>query len=112
MSAMVQAPSARQSVQPRPLTIQSRYRPAPSGVCSNSKDIGAASTRAHLKNHVTQRGHSERASDQRFRMLFVIIFHWPFALSLGVLISSLSFSDCGKFKLMFLGGIELSNHLV
>src|SRR5579863_5384663 len=39
-SAMIQAPNASDSVQARPLQIQSIYRPTPSGVVSNSKDIG------------------------------------------------------------------------
>src|SRR5215475_12265834 len=37
--AMIHAPSARPSVQPRPLRTQSRYCPVPSGVDSNSKDM-------------------------------------------------------------------------
>src|ERR1700722_20366803 len=40
MSAMVHAPSASDNVQPSPLRIQSIYRLTPSGVVSNSKDIG------------------------------------------------------------------------
>src|ERR1700688_1321579 len=47
---MVQAPSASESVQPRPFTIQSRYRPAPSGVGSNSKDMGDRTPKTHLEH--------------------------------------------------------------
>jgi hypothetical protein len=41
-----------------------------------------------------------------------VLRYWPLALSLGVLINSLSLSDCGNFKLMLFGGIGVSNHFV
>src|SRR5579863_6004582 len=90
MSAMVHAPSASDSVQPSPLQIQSMYRPTPSGVVSNKRDIG----------------------DYPLRRGSIAFSHWPMALSLGVLTNSLSFSDCGNFRLMFFGGIGFSNHFV
>src|SRR5580704_1220554 len=108
MSAMVQAPSARQRVQPKPLAIQSRYRPAPSGVGSNSKDIA---TLPLTRTRWMTRSRADTRSGWSIGARHVV-GHWPLALSLGALINSLSFSDCGKFRLMFLGGIGVSNHLV
>src|SRR5271169_6863494 len=78
MSAIVQAPSASESVQASPLTIRSIYLPAPSGVVSNSKDIGDLRlvSRFRSSHHCAASSFANFGIDKDTSNLLILVWLW------------------------------------